>query len=52
MQDHDALDRAVKSAVCELVTVARIFDSMEREEDSKIALELARDVSGLLSNFP
>ena len=48
MAKSEVLDRAIKAAVCELVSVAFLFESMDRDEDSKCALELARDVFGLL----
>jgi len=41
------LDLSLKAAVFELVTVARLFDELGRDEDSKCALELARDVCGM-----
>ncbi len=41
------LERSLKSAVYELVLVAKIFDSLGREEDSKYALETARDLCGM-----
>ena len=44
----ERLDCAVKRAVFELVSVAFLFESINRDEDSKCALELARDVFGLL----
>lgn len=48
MENQESLSRAINGAICHLVTVARIFDGMDRDEDSKCALEIARDVSGLL----
>ena len=41
------LEHALKSAVYELVTAAKILQAMGREEDSKCALELSRDICGL-----
>ena len=50
MAKFDSLDHAVQSAVCALVSTAFLFESMGRDEDSKCALELARDVVGLLQS--
>jgi hypothetical protein len=41
------LERSLKSAVYELVLVAKIFDQLGRDEDSKYALETARDLCGM-----
>lgn len=44
----ESIDCAVKRAVFELVSVAFLFHSIDRDDDSMFALEFARDVSGLL----
>lgn len=41
------LERSLKSAVYDLVLVAKVFDSLDREEDSKFCLEMARDLCGM-----
>lgn len=48
MENQENLSRAVKEVVFRLVDVARIFDAMDRDEDSKCALEIARDALGLI----
>jgi len=42
------LEPIVKSIVYQLVTISRIFDSLDRDDDSRAALDIAFDVQGLL----